>query len=50
MLRLTGDRRGMLPRVIALESAVPLLAVAAVAVGTGFGAFAMFGTVQLQHA
>jgi predicted lysophospholipase L1 biosynthesis ABC-type transport system permease subunit len=48
MLRLTGARRGMLRR--ALESAVPLLAVAAVAVGTGFGASAMFATVQLQHA
>jgi hypothetical protein len=37
----------MLRRVVALESAVPLLAVAAVAIGTGFGASAMFATVQL---
>ena len=34
---------------VALESAVPLLAVATVAIGTGFSASAMFATVQLQH-
>ena len=38
LLRLTGARLAMLRRVVALESAVPLLAVAAVAIGTGFGA------------
>jgi hypothetical protein len=41
LLRLTGARLAMLRRVVALESAVPLLAVAAVAIGTGFGAAAM---------
>ncbi len=49
LLRLTGARLAMLRRVIALESAVPLLAVAAVSVGVGFGAAAMFASVQLQH-
>ena len=49
MLRLTGARLGMLRRVVTLESAVPLLAVAAVAISTGFGASAMFATVQLAH-
>ena len=46
LLRLTGARLGMLRRVIALESAVPLLAVAAVAIGTGFGASAMYATMR----
>ena len=49
LLRLTGARLGTLRRVVVLESAVPLLAVAAVAIGTGFGASAMFTTVQLAH-
>jgi hypothetical protein len=49
LLRLTGARLSMLQRVVALESAVPLLAVAAVAIGVGFGASAMFTSVQLQH-
>ncbi len=49
LLRLTGARLSMLRRVVALESAVPLLAVAAVAIGTGFSASAMFASVQLQH-
>ena len=40
LLRLTGARLVTLRRVVALESAVPLLAVAAVAIGTGFGAAA----------
>jgi len=44
LLRLTGARLAMLRRVVALESAVPLLAVAAVAIGTGFGAAAMYAT------
>ncbi|MGA8456728.1 MAG: ABC transporter permease, partial [Streptosporangiaceae bacterium] len=49
MLRLTGARLGMLRRVIALESAVPLLTVAVVSIGVGFAASAMFASVQLQH-
>ncbi|HEX3923040.1 MAG TPA: FtsX-like permease family protein [Streptosporangiaceae bacterium] len=49
LLRLTGARLGMLRRVVALESAVPLLAVAVVSIGAGFGAAAMFASVQLQH-
>jgi hypothetical protein len=48
LLRLTGARLGMLRRVIALESAVPLLAVAAVAIGTGFGAAAMYATMEMK--
>jgi hypothetical protein len=48
LLRLTGARLGMLRRVIALESAVPLLAVAAVAIGTGFGASAMYATMEMH--
>jgi FtsX-like permease family protein len=50
LLRLTGAPLAMLRRVVALESAVPLLAVAAVSIGAGFAASAMFTTVQLQHA
>ena len=49
LLRLTGARLATLRRVVALESAVPLLAVAAVSIGVGFGAAAMFASVQLQH-
>ncbi len=48
LLRLTGARLGMLRRVIALESAVPLLAVAAIAIGTGFGASAMYATMEMR--
>jgi len=48
LLRLTGARLAMLRRVVALESAVPLLAVAAVAIGTGFGAAAEYASVA-QH-
>ncbi len=48
LLRLTGARLGMLRRVIALESAVPLLAVAVVAIGTGFGASAMYATMEMK--
>ena len=48
LLRLTGARLAMLRRVVALESAVPLLAVAAVAIGAGFGAAAEFASVA-QH-
>jgi hypothetical protein len=36
----------MLRRVVALEGAVPLLAVAAVAIGAGFGAAAMNTSLQ----
>ncbi|MGH3202529.1 MAG: FtsX-like permease family protein, partial [Streptosporangiaceae bacterium] len=35
--------------VVALESAVPLLAAAAVAIGTGFGATAMYASLEMQH-
>jgi hypothetical protein len=48
LLRLTGARLGMLRRVIVMESAVPLLAVAAVAIGTGFGASAMYATMEMH--
>jgi hypothetical protein len=48
LLRLTGARLGMLRRVIALESAVPLLAVAAVAISAGFGASAMYATTEMH--
>jgi hypothetical protein len=49
LLRLTGARLATLRRVVALESAVPLLAVAAVAIGTGFGAAAMYASLEMQH-
>jgi hypothetical protein len=49
LLRLTGAQLSMLRRVVALESALPLAAVAAAAIGIGFGASAMFTTVQLAH-
>ena len=49
LLRLTGAPLGLLRRVVVLESALPLLVVAAIAIGTGFGASAMFSTVQLGH-
>ncbi|MGH3226452.1 MAG: FtsX-like permease family protein, partial [Streptosporangiaceae bacterium] len=48
LLRLTGARLGMLRRVIVLESAVPLLAVAAVAIGIGFGSSAMYATIEMH--
>jgi hypothetical protein len=48
LLRLTGAGLGMLRRVIVLESAVPLLAVAAVAIGTGFGASAMYAAMEMR--
>jgi hypothetical protein len=48
-LRLTGARLAMLHRVLALETAVPLLAVAAVAIGTGFGATAMYASLEMQY-
>jgi hypothetical protein len=49
LLRLTGARLATLRRVVVLESAVPLLAVAAVAIGTGFAAAAMFASEAQQH-
>ncbi len=49
LLRLTGARLAMLRRVVALESAVPLLAVAAVAIGTGFGSAAMYAAEVQQR-
>ena len=49
LLRLTGARLATLRRVVALEGAVPLLAVAAVAIGTGFGAAAMYASLEMQH-
>ena len=50
LLRLTGARLATLRRVVALEGAVPLLAVAAVAIGTGFGAAAMYASEAQNHA
>jgi hypothetical protein len=49
LLRLTGARLATLRRVVALEGAVPLLAVAAAAIGTGFGAAAMNASLQQNH-
>jgi FtsX-like permease family len=49
LLRLTGARLAMLRRVVALESAVPLLAGAVVAIGTGFGATAMYANLVMQR-
>ena len=46
LLRLSGARLATLRRVVALEGAVPLLAVSAVAIGTGFGAAAMNASLQ----
>ena len=49
LLRLTGARLATLRRVVTLESAVPLLAVAAVAIGAGFGAAAEYASVAQHH-
>jgi hypothetical protein len=49
LLRLTGARLGTLRRVVALEGAVPLLSVAAVAIGTGFAGAAMFASAAQNH-
>jgi hypothetical protein len=49
LLRLTGARLATLRRVVAIEGAIPLLAVAAVAIGAGFGAAAMLATEAQQH-
>jgi hypothetical protein len=48
LLRLAGAPLGVLRRVVALESAVPLLVTAALSIGVGFGASAMFATSQLR--
>jgi hypothetical protein len=50
MLRLAGARLSTLRSVVALEGAVPLLSVAAVAIGTGFAGAAMFAQEAQQHA
>jgi hypothetical protein len=49
LLRLTGVPLGMLRRVVTLESAVPLLLVALVSIGAGFGASALFLRPQLGY-
>jgi hypothetical protein len=49
LLRLAGARLSTLRGVVALEGAVPLLAVAAVAIGTGFAGAAMFAREAQQH-
>jgi hypothetical protein len=49
MLRLTGVQLGTLRRVVALETAVPLLTSAAVAVGTGLLAAHLFLTSQMGY-
>jgi hypothetical protein len=50
LLRLTGVPLGVLRRVVAAESAVPLLAAAAVAIGMGFLAAHLFLQAQMQYA
>jgi hypothetical protein len=49
LLRLTGARLSTLRQVVALEGAVPLLAVAAVAIGAGFAGAAMYASEAQQH-
>ena len=49
LLRLTGAPLGMLRRVVALESAVPLLIIAVVATGAGLLAAQLFLTSQLGY-
>jgi hypothetical protein len=49
MLRLAGARLSTLRSVVALEGAVPLLSVAAVAIGTGFAGAALFAKEAQQH-
>jgi hypothetical protein len=50
LLRLTGARLATLRGVVALEGAVPLLTVAVVAIGVGFGGAAMNASLQQNHA
>jgi hypothetical protein len=45
LLRLTGARLATLRRVVVFEGAVPLLAVAAVAISVGFAGAAMYATI-----
>lgn len=47
-LRLAGTPLSVLQRAVALESAVPLLVTAVVAIGAGFAAPAMFTTAQFR--
>jgi hypothetical protein len=49
LLRLTGVPLGVLRRVVLLESAVPLVLVAALAIGTGLLAAHLFLTSQLDY-
>jgi len=49
LLRLAGTQLAVLRRVVLLESAVPLLVVAAVAIGTGFLAAQLFVQAQFQY-
>jgi hypothetical protein len=49
LLRLSGAPLRVLRRVVAFESAVPLLIVAAVAIGTGFLAAQLFLTAQMGY-
>jgi hypothetical protein len=48
LLRLAGTPLGLLQRVVALESAVPLLVTAVIAIGVGFAAAAMYAAVQIR--
>jgi hypothetical protein len=47
LLRLAGAPLGMLQRVVALESAVPLLVTAVISIGVGFAASAMYAAAQI---
>jgi hypothetical protein len=47
LLRLAGTSLGLLQRVVALESAVPLLVTAALSIGIGFAAAAMYAAAQV---
>ncbi|MBW8801182.1 MAG: hypothetical protein JF597_48830 [Streptomyces sp.] len=49
LLRLTGTQLGVLRRVVLLESAVPLLVVAVVAIGMGFLAAQLFVQAQFSY-
>jgi predicted lysophospholipase L1 biosynthesis ABC-type transport system permease subunit len=49
LLRLTGVQLGTLRRVVVLETAVPLLVIAAVAIGSGFLAAELFLKSQLDY-
>ena len=50
LLRLTGARLATLRRVVVFEGAVPLLAVAAVAISVGFAGAAMYATIAQDRA